>query len=203
MYIANNNDCLKEMEKTAKKMGYSVCVMQIFGDIKGAVTKILERISENQKTCIIFGGEPTVKVLGKGMGGRNQELVLRMLKNTQKLKKIIIASMGTDGIDGNSNFAGAITENIKIDLDVMKEFLKNSDSGRFFQKQKGNIVTDATHTKSHGYRRDFEIDLQHLTNLRLTSMAIRVTSIWNTSMINTILAPFTSPIFYPQPPLIQ
>ncbi|MEO2265318.1 MAG: MOFRL family protein, partial [Nitrosopumilus sp.] len=89
--------------------------------------------------------EPTVKVLGKGQGGRNQELVLRILKNTQKLKKITIASMGTDGIDGNSNFAGAITENIKVDLNTMKEFLKNSDSSRFFQKQKGNIKTDFTH----------------------------------------------------------
>ena len=85
--IANNNDCLKEMGKTAEKIGYSICIIQIFGDIKEVVTKILEKISENQKTCIIFGGEPTVKVLGKGMGGRNQELVLRMLKNTQKLKK--------------------------------------------------------------------------------------------------------------------
>ena len=144
--IANNNDCMKAMQKTAEKMGYTVCKMQIFGEIKEAVTKILEKISESEKTCIIFGGETTVKVLGKGMGGRNQELVLRMLKNTQKLKKMVIASIGTDGIDGNSNFAGAITENVKIDLNVMKEFLKNSDSGRFFQKQKGNIVTNATHT---------------------------------------------------------
>jgi len=144
--IANNNDCLSKMKEAAEKKGYTVCVMQIFGDIKTAVTKILEKISENEKTCIIFGGETTVKVLGKGMGGRNQELVLRMLKNTQKLKKMVIASIGTDGIDGNSNFAGAITENVKIDLTVMKEFLKNSDSGRFFQKQKGNIITNATHT---------------------------------------------------------
>jgi len=144
--IANNSDCLKSMQITAKKMGYKVTTMQIFGDIKDAVTKILENISQNQKTCLIFGGETTVRVLGKGMGGRNQELVLRLLKNTQKFKKIVIASMGTDGIDGNSVFAGAIAENIKIDLDVMKKFLKNSDSGRFFQKQKGNIVTDFTHT---------------------------------------------------------
>ena len=77
---------------------------------------------------------------------RSQEIVLRLLKNTQKLKKIVIASMGTDGIDGNSIFAGAITENIRIDSSITKEFLKNSDSGRFFQKQKGNIVTDFTHT---------------------------------------------------------
>jgi len=144
--IANNNDCLKEMQETAKKKDYKVITMQVFGDIKDAVTKILENISEEKKTCLIFGGETTVRVLGKGMGGRNQEIVLRILKNTQKLKNMVIASMGTDGIDGNSVFAGAITENIRIDLDTMKEFLKNSDSGRFFQKQKGNILTDFTHT---------------------------------------------------------
>ena len=144
--IANNSDCLEAMQKTARKIGYNVTILQVFGEIKDAVTKILENISENQKACLIFGGETTVRVLGKGMGGRNQEMVLRILKNTQKLKKIVIASMGTDGIDGNSVFAGAITENIRIDSSITKEFLKNSDSGRFFQKQKGNIVTDFTHT---------------------------------------------------------
>ncbi len=144
--IANNNDCLESMQRKAKEMGYEVTTMQIFGDIKDAVTKILGNISENQKTCLIFGGETTVRVLGKGMGGRNQEIVLRLLKNTQKLKKMVIASMGTDGIDGNSVFSGAIKENIRIDSSITKEFLKNSDSGRFFQKQKGNIVTDFTHT---------------------------------------------------------
>ena len=144
--IANNEYCLTAMKHTAKKLGYKVSSMQIFGDIKEAVKKILENIPDEQKTCLIFGGETTVRVLGKGVGGRNQELVLRLLKNTQKSKKMVIASMGTDGIDGNSLFAGAITENIRIDLDTMKEFLKNSDSGRFFQKQKANIITDFTHT---------------------------------------------------------
>jgi hydroxypyruvate reductase len=144
--IANNDDCLNKMKDRAEKSGYTVDVMHVFGDIKEAVTKILEKISESEKTCIIFGGETTVKVLGKGMGGRNQELVLRLLKNTQKMKKMVISSAGTDGVDGNSVFAGAITENVKVDLDLMKEFLKNSDSGRFFQKQKGNIKTNPTHT---------------------------------------------------------
>ena len=143
--IANNNNCLKAMEETAKSKGYKVIKMQIFGEIKDTVKKILENISEEENTCLILGGEPTVRVSGKGLGGRNQELVLRLLKNTQKLKKITIASMGTDGIDGNSNFAGAITENIKVDLNIMKEFLKNNDSARFFQKQKANIKTDFTH----------------------------------------------------------
>ena len=144
--IANNNDCLEAMQRKAEEIGYEVCIIQVFGDIKEVVTKILGNISDKQKTCLIFGGESTVRVLGKGMGGRNQELVLRLLKNTQKLKKIVIASMDTDGIDGNSVFAGAITENTRMDSSIMKEFLKNSDSGRFFQKQKGNIITNFTHT---------------------------------------------------------
>jgi hydroxypyruvate reductase len=143
--IANNNNCLKAMEEEAKTKGYKVIKMQTFGEIKDVVKKILENISEEENTCLILGGEPTVRVAGKGQGGRNQELVLRLLKNTQKLKKITIASMGTDGIDGNSNFAGAIIENIKVDLSIMKEFLKNNDSARFFQKQKANIKTDFTH----------------------------------------------------------
>ncbi len=144
--IANNNDCLKAMQEKAEEKEYTVDVMHLFGDIKEAVTKTLEKISTSEKSCIIFGGETTVKVLGKGMGGRNQELVLRLLKNTQKMKKIVISAAGTDGVDGNSIFAGAITENVKVDLDTMKEFLKNNDSGRFFQKQKGNIKTNPTHT---------------------------------------------------------
>jgi hydroxypyruvate reductase len=134
------------MEVKAKDLGYKVKKIQIFGDIKEAVQIILKNLSSEKKTCLIFGGEVTVQVLGKGSGGRNQELVLRILKNTQKSNNLCIASMGTDGIDGNTSFAGAITENVKFDLSKMKEFLKNNDSGRFFQKQKGNITTGFTHS---------------------------------------------------------
>ena len=144
--IANNKDCLKAMEVKAKELGYKVKTIQVFGNIKDATKTIMESIPEEQKSCLIFGGETTVEVIGKGSGGRNQELVLRILKNSQNLKKIIISSMGTDGIDGNTFFAGAITENNKIEESIIKEFLKNSDSGRFFQKQKNNIRTGPTHT---------------------------------------------------------
>ena len=145
--ILNNFTCLSKMKIKSNSMNLKT---QIIPNITGNLNKVTKLLASKAITsksdCIIFGGEPTVKVLGKGMGGRNQELVLRILKNTQKLKKIVIASMGTDGIDGNSVFAGAITENLKFDSETIKEFLKNSDSGRFFQKQKSNIVTGFTHT---------------------------------------------------------
>jgi len=144
--IANNDNCINAMELKAKKLGYNVKKIQIFGNIKDAVKIIIKNIADEQKNCLIFGGETTVEVIGKGSGGRNQELVLRILKNTQKTNKLSIAAMGTDGIDGNTLFAGAITENIKIEPSIIKEFLKNSDSGRFFQKQKSNIITGLTHS---------------------------------------------------------
>jgi hydroxypyruvate reductase len=144
--IANNNDCLDAMEAKAKELGYTVKRLQIFGDVKEAVKTIVQNITEDKKFCLIFGGEPTVEVRGRGSGGRNQELVLRILKNTQKNDKLCIASIGTDGIDGNTLFAGAITENIKIEPSIMKEFLVNSDSGRFFQKHQSSVMTGFTHS---------------------------------------------------------
>ena len=56
-----------------------------------------------------------------------------------------LRALGTAGIDWNTIFAGAITDDIKIEPSVIKEFLKNNYSARFFQKQKGSIVTGATH----------------------------------------------------------
>lgn len=144
--VANNEICLNAMESKAKELGYRVKKIQVFGNIKEAVKIILENIPEGKKNCLIFGGETTVEVIGKGSGGRNHEMVLRILKNTQKTEKVCIASVGTDGIDGNTLFAGAIIENIKFDQEVIKEFLRNSDSGRFFQKQKSNIITGFTHS---------------------------------------------------------
>ena len=144
--IARNMDCLKAMEDAAGAMGYEVSTMQVFGDIKDAVKVILERVPDEPRTCLVFGGEVTVKVLGKGTGGRAQEMVLRILKNTRGGRRIVVASIGTDGIDGNSLHAGAITENIIADKRVAKEFLKNSDSGRFFQKRSECIMTGPTHT---------------------------------------------------------
>jgi Putative glycerate kinase len=82
----------------------------------------------------------------KRNGGKKSRISFKIIKKYTENEKIVISSAGTDGVDGNSVFAGAITENVKVDLDLMKEFLKNSDSGRFFQKQKGNIKTNPTHT---------------------------------------------------------
>ena len=53
--------------------------------------KNLAKLAPKKKnSAIIFGGEPTVMVSGKGKGGRNQELVLRLLQNLQNSKQSFV-----------------------------------------------------------------------------------------------------------------
>jgi len=145
--IANNNDCLNAMQYKAKQLGYSTKIISVTGNIKDATQKIMKFIPKKEKSCLIFGGETTVQVLGNGKGGRNQELVLRILKNMQKIdKNLIIASVGTDGIDGNTKDAGALIENSKLDSTIIDSYLKTSNSNAFFTKYDGLIHTGPTHT---------------------------------------------------------
>ncbi|MGQ4891508.1 MAG: glycerate kinase type-2 family protein [Candidatus Njordarchaeia archaeon] len=101
--------------------------------------------------AIIMGGETTVTVKGNGIGGRNQEFVLGGVKLISKLDGVAVAAVGTDGIDGNSDAAGAIADgetvdrSLKMGLDV-DIFLEENDSYTFFRKLGDNIFTGLTGT---------------------------------------------------------
>lgn len=61
--------------------------------------------------CVIASGETTVRVLGNGRGGRNQELVLSAFDSLQAVNgPCALASVGTDGIDGPTDAAGAVAD---------------------------------------------------------------------------------------------
>ncbi len=146
--ISTNDDCLDAMVGRAKKLGYSVKVMR---SISGNVTVVSKKISKSfpikHRSCLVFGGETTVKVVGNGKGGRNQELVLYLLNEIQKSgENVVITSCGTDGKDGNTNASGAIVENSKHQFSDIKKFLKNNNSYYFFKRHKGLIFTGSTHT---------------------------------------------------------
>lgn len=181
--IARNADCLEAMVAAAKRLGYepsSSTPLQVFGGIKEAADAIYGEIPPDGRRCVIFGGETTIKVLGRGVGGRNQEMVLRLLKKSQRMRggagqddgssssngaaqgrkrkrgRLVIASAGTDGIDGNSINAGAIAENEIVDIGLINAAIRNSDSGGFFERRKRSesggamppslIRTGPTHT---------------------------------------------------------
>jgi len=145
--VLTNRHCLEAMQKKSKQLGISSKIIIISGDVSKASTKLVSLIPKKKNSCLIFGGETTVKVTGKGKGGRNQELVLRILEKLQKTKKtVVISSVGTDGIDGNTKSAGVITKNFLVNENELKEHLKNNDSNSFFKKYGGLINTGYTHT---------------------------------------------------------
>jgi len=145
--ILTNNDCLKSMKNKSKQLGISSKTLIISDDVAKSASKLVLNLSKKNNSCIIFGGETTVNVTGNGKGGRNQELVLRILEKTQKTKQdVIIAALGTDGIDGNTKYAGAITKNITVKQKEIESYLNKNNSNSFFKKYGGLIKTGYTHT---------------------------------------------------------
>ena len=60
---------------------------------------------------MISAGETTVTVVAAGSGGRNQEFALAMAEPlAQWAGDVVAASIGTDGIDGPTDAAGAIVD---------------------------------------------------------------------------------------------
>jgi glycerate-2-kinase len=100
---------------------------------------------------IIAGGETTVFVVGKGKGGRNQEIALSAAEKLNTLDGVVVASLSTDGVDGPTDAAGAIadgrtlTRAIKAGLSATK-FLADNDSYDYFSKLGDLLFTGPTGT---------------------------------------------------------
>jgi len=101
--------------------------------------------------ALVIGGETTVEVRGAGKGGRNQELALSAMGEIACLNGVAIATLGTDGIDGNSPAAGAIVDGrskkraTQQKLPIQQCIAKN-DSYTLFRKLHDNIITGPTGT---------------------------------------------------------
>ncbi len=100
---------------------------------------------------IIAGGETTVTVTGKGLGGRNQEIALAAALKMGGMDGVVVASLSTDGVDGPTDAAGAIVDGktmaraAEMDLNP-EEFLAENDSYNFFSKLGDLIFTGPTGT---------------------------------------------------------
>ena len=146
--IATNQDCLNAMILKSKHLGFATKVYSpIRHDVVVEAKKIVQMIPRKKNSCMIFGGEPTVQVKGKGKGGRNQELVLQILKLIHNSNdRLLVSSISTDGIDGNTTCSGALIENNLFNLQKISSYLKNNDSHSFFKKYGGLVKTGPTHT---------------------------------------------------------
>jgi len=100
---------------------------------------------------IIAGGETTVTVTGKGLGGRNQEISLAAALKMGGMDGVVVASLSTDGVDGPTDAAGAVVDGKTIaraaEMDLNpEEFLAGNDSYSFFSKLGDLIFTGPTGT---------------------------------------------------------
>lgn len=106
-------------------------------------------ISGRHGFAYVLGGEPTVTVRGSGIGGRNQELVLSSAFKLKEIDSCLVVSVGSDGIDGVSEAAGALSDGTTLDraeelgLDP-SAYLSNNDSYTFFKSLGDLILTGPT-----------------------------------------------------------
>ncbi|BBM84304.1 glycerate kinase type-2 family protein [Candidatus Uabimicrobium amorphum] len=154
--IGNNSIALQYAREAWQKYGIDAHIMtsQMHGEAKEiakCIVAIAKEIRDKHQpfsppVCLIFGGETTVNVQGKGRGGRNQELALASLQALEDCQGIYILSAGTDGIDGNSDAAGAIVSSKLYHPQEIKTYLKNNDSYSFFHKYGGLLSPGKTGT---------------------------------------------------------
>lgn len=101
--------------------------------------------------ALIAGGETVVKVTGKGLGGRNQELALSAARFLEGKEDVLLFSLGSDGTDGPTDAAGGIVDGetarrLKaLGLDP-EECLRENDAYHALQAVDGLLITGATGT---------------------------------------------------------
>jgi len=157
--IGGRFDAMKGAAEAARQLGYEVVLSEepIVGDARTMGPIVLERARSHARAgtrpmAVIASGETTVKVVGKGRGGRNQELALSVAKAlAADSSDIALASIGTDGIDGPTDAAGAYVDRTTLhrasrqSVDA-EAYLADNNAYAFFQRLDDLIITGPSTT---------------------------------------------------------
>lgn len=131
--------------RRAKKLGLNSMILStmIEGEsrevgivLAGIAKEIVKSKRPIKPPCaVISGGELTVTITGEhGEGGRNQEFVLSFAQMIKNERRIVIASVNTDGSDGPTSIAGGIADGYTADraeelgIDLTEELLRHNSS---------------------------------------------------------------------------
>ena len=159
--VGSNILAVSAAKEKAEELGYNSLVLSTFihGETK-EVAKVHTAIAKEIRSsgnplkkpaCIISGGETTVTIEGKGLGGRNQEFVLAAALDIDGLNDVVILSGGTDGNDGPTDAAGAFADGTtisragKLGLNAY-EYLCDNNSYNFFKPLGDLLITGPTNT---------------------------------------------------------
>ena len=166
--VGDNLTAVKSATAIAETLGFRVETEteQVEGDYRVAADRLIDRMialgdrSAGEDVCLISGGEVACAVVGKGVGGRNQEFVVYSAERLTKLgrnRAAAVLSGGTDGIDGNSCAAAAATGTDMLQsaeargMDV-RRFIEKNNSHSFLKAVGGLVFTGPTGTNIRDIR---------------------------------------------------
>ncbi len=159
--VGNNRIACSSAQKYLRSKGVKTKILSSsmtgearhLGMFIGSLAREIAKFDEPfTKPCaLVVGGETTVTVTGSGLGGRNQECAMACAREIQALGGVAMASIGTDGIDGPTDAAGAIvdgltlcrSEALKLEFD---DLLAQNNAYRFFLPLKDLVMTGRTNT---------------------------------------------------------
>jgi glycerate-2-kinase len=117
--IGSRREAMEGARDAAVRAGYHAVIKDeaVLGEARVAGPAVMACALESALresaagVCVISSGETTVHVRGGGRGGRNQELALAALPALARASRpIVLVSLGTDGVDGPTDAAGAIAD---------------------------------------------------------------------------------------------
>ncbi len=115
--IASNAGACDAAVRHAAGFGYEVRERRdgVEGEASGVGRALAARAlalrAADRPGCVVWGGETTVSVgEARGVGGRNQEVALAAAEVLAGVEGVAVVSVGTDGIDGPTDAAGAVVD---------------------------------------------------------------------------------------------
>lgn len=156
--IGSNAIAAEAARAQAEQLGYAARIVttSMVGEARDVGVTIAKEIRREcdalaRPIALIFGGETTVRVTGTGRGGRNQELALGAALALDGDSGATVASIGTDGIDGPTDAAGAVAHGgtlaraRELGVDALAA-LSNNDAYSFWDAVSGLVITGPTGT---------------------------------------------------------
>lgn len=137
----NNTTALRAMEEAGRELGFvpKIVTAMLRGEAREVGRAIAHELhAVRSGSLFLYGGETTVTIANpKGVGGRNQELVIGALHDIENGE--IVVGVASDGRD-NTGFGGAlcdiITKQVALEKNLKPEiFLNENRSYDFFEAE--------------------------------------------------------------------